>query len=169
MRVYRLLPPRLRLPLLAVALAAALPAAAQQPGVPIERQMTAEEFMAAGLHKLEPTELARLNEWLGHAVKEESRRVAERTEERVVQERRGFLSARSGEQVEARLDGRFDGFGKGRRFRLENGQVWVQTDAATLPGVSLDSPAVTIAPGMLGVWYMRVDGYNTRAKVERVE
>lgn len=160
---------RLRLPLLAVALAAALPAAAQSSGEPIERQMSAEEFMAAGLHKLEPAELARLNEWLGQTVQEESRRTAERTEARVVEERRGFLSARDGERVDARLAGRFEGFGNGRSFRLDNGQVWRQIDSTTLAGVNLEAPQVTIAPGMFGAWYMRVDGYNTRAKVERVE
>lgn len=160
---------RLRLPMLAVALAATFPAFAQQAATPIERQMTAEEFMAAGLQKLEPQELARLNDWLGRTVEEESRRAAQRTEERVVEERRGFLSAKSGERVEARLDGRFDGFGKGRSFRLDNGQVWRQTDNASLPGVALDAPQVTIAPSMLGAWYLQVEGYNTRAKVERVE
>ena len=160
---------RLRMPALALALAVALPAAAQDATAPIEQQMNGEEFRDAGLHKLDPDELAALNRWLGNTVREESRRVSQRTEERVVQERRGFLSAGSNEKVEARIRGPFEGFGEGRLYRLDNGQVWRQTDAATLVGASGNDLEVTIAPGMFGVWYMQVKGYNTRAKVERVE
>ena len=160
---------RLRMPALALALAIALPAAAQDATAPIEQQMSSEEFRAAGLHKLDPAELASLNRWLGNTVREEAQRVSQQTEERVVRERRGFLSGGSDERVEARIQGGFEGFGEGRVYRLDNGQVWRQTDAATLAGVRGDDVEVTIAPGMFGVWYMRVKGYNTRAKVERVE
>jgi len=162
-------PSRVRLPALALALALAVPAIAQDATAPIEQQMSSEEFRAAGLHKLDAAELESLNRWLGNTVREEAQRVSQQTEERVVRERQGFLSASSGEKVEARIQGSFEGFGKGRLYRLDNGQVWRQIDAASLAGVSSNDVQVTIAPGMFGAWYMRVHGYNTRAKVERVE
>lgn len=160
-----------RLPVLALALALALavPAVAQDATAPVEQQMSAEEFRAAGLHKLDPAELAALNQWLGRTVREETARVSQQTEERVVQERRGFLAGGSDDKVEARIAGNFEGLGEGNLYRLDNGQVWKQTDATTLAGARGDNVEVTIAPGMFGVWYLRVKGYNKRAKVERVE
>lgn len=157
------------LPALALALAVALPAAAQDATAPIEQQMSSEEFRAAGLHKLDPAELASLNRWLGNTVREEAQRVSQQTEERVARERQGFRSGRDDEKIEARIQGNFEGFGKGRLYRLDNGQVWRQTDAASLAGVRGGDIEVTIAPGIFGAWYMQVEGYNTRAKVERVE
>lgn len=39
----------------------------------------------------------------------------------------------------------------------------------TLPGVRKDSPKTKIKPGLIGVWYMQIEGYNTQAKVRRVK
>ena len=50
--------------------------AQQRDGTPIEQQMTAEEFKAAGLDKLSAEELARLNGWLNRTVIQESRKAA---------------------------------------------------------------------------------------------
>jgi len=61
------------------------------------------------------------------------------------------------------------GFGKARRFVLANGQEWEQSDDTVLSGVRKTNPAVSISPGLLGVWYLRVDGVNTRAKVRRTK
>src|SRR3546814_17501610 len=53
---------------------------------------------------------------------------------------------------------------------FRNGQQWRQTDTASLAGVRVDNPAVRITPSIIGnTWYLRIDGYNTRAKVERVK
>jgi len=38
-----------------------------------------------------------------------------------------------------------------------------------LSGVRKTNPTVSISPGLLGVWYLRVDGVNTRAKVRRTK
>lgn len=137
---------------------------------PVEQQMTAEEFAAAGLGKLSREELANLNAWLSGTLRTETKRAAAQAADRVKDDFRGFTNFGSGEAIVARLQGRFEGFGKNRRYTLDNGQVWKQTDARRLPGVKLDSPQVTLKPGVLGsVWYMQVEGYNTSAKVERVE
>ena len=62
---------------------------AQQP--PIERQMTPEEFKAAGLDKLTPEELARLNAWLGRTISSEADKAAQAATEKVKHESRGFF------------------------------------------------------------------------------
>uniref|UniRef100_UPI001D021F6F hypothetical protein n=1 Tax=Pseudomonas sp. K5 TaxID=1156313 RepID=UPI001D021F6F len=65
--------------------------------------------------------------------------------------------------------GEFRGFGKGRRYVLANKQEWEQTDETTLAGVRRTDPEVSIAPGMIGAWYLQSKGVNTRAKVRRVK
>ena len=62
MRQVRLLPL-----LMSVALAIPLAATAADPYVPLQQRMTPEEFKAAGLDKLSPSELKNLDAWLsGH-------------------------------------------------------------------------------------------------------
>ena len=156
----------------------ALPALAlAQQAPPIQQAMSPEEFKAAGLDKLSADELARLNAWLNRRVEQETTAaVAAATEQAreegrkaVVEENRGFFHFGSSEPINASIEGEFAGFGQGKRYRLDNGQVWQQTDAAKLDGVRRNNPRVTIRPGMLGVWWMKIDGYNTQAKVQRVE
>ncbi|WP_298580654.1 hypothetical protein [uncultured Luteimonas sp.] len=162
--------------LLASLLALPLPAFAQE-APPLQQAMSAEEFKAAGLDKLSADELARLNAWLDRRVEQQaSAAVAAAVEQareegrnEVVEKNRGFFHFGSEEPIEASIAGEFNGFGHGKRYTLDNGQVWEQTDSATLSGVRRTSPKVRIKPGVLGVWWMRIDGYNTQAKVQRVE
>ena len=158
--------------LLPLAFAAAMLVSATgmaQESTRIEQQMTPEQFRAAGLDRLDAGQLANLNGWLNRTLDVETAKAAKNAEEVVHHKNRGFLGSTAREPVEARLNGAFAGFGKGRSYTLDNGQVWEQTDSATLSGVRRTSPKVRIKPGVLGVWWMRIDGYNTQAKVQRVE
>lgn len=162
--------------LLATLLAIPSLAAAQQ-APPIQEAMTAEEFKAAGLDKLSADELARLNAWLDRRVEQQTSAavaaVAEQAREEgrqeVVEKNRGFFHFGSDDPITAAIVGEFNGFGKNKRYRLDNGQVWEQTDSAQLAGVRRSNPQVTIQPGLMGAWYLRINGYNTRAKVQRIE
>lgn len=158
---------------LALSLALALsPFVAQAQDGPrlIEQEMSPEEFRAAGLDRLSAEQLANLNAWLGRTLESETARAAETAREEVKDASRGFLDFGSSEPIAARIQGEFRGFGKGRRYALDNGHVWEQVDEARLAGVRLESPDVTIAPALIGnVWYLSVKGYNTRAKVRRIE
>lgn len=153
-------------PVLFTASVLCAPALAQEQAPPIQQQMSAEEFKAAGLDKLSPAELARLNQWL-------DRRIETATTEATAQlqrQARGFLSfGGENETIEATLEGDFRGFSKGRVYRLDNGQEWEQTDTASLAGVRMNNPKVIIRPGLLGTWYMRVGSYGTNAKVRRIK
>lgn len=143
----------------------------------LQQQMTPAEFKAAGLDKLSAPELAALNGWLQGKVAAVAADVREQVREQareegrqeVIVKNRGFLDFGSSEPITSTLPGEFRGFGKGRTFVLANAQTWEQTDDATLSGVRKTDAAVTITPGMMGVWYMRVDGVNTRAKVRRIK
>lgn len=137
---------------------------------PIEQEMSPEEFKAAGLDKLSPEELARLNTWLGRKIETATTAAAKDAKRKVEDENRGFFNFGSMEPIVSKITGEFKGFGKGREYVLENGQHWRQTDDATLVGARLTNPEVRINPSIAGnAWYLAVKGYNTRAKVERIK
>lgn len=159
-------------PLLPLALLAAfaLPPLAALAQQPIEREMTPQEFKAAGLDKLSAEELAKLNQWLGRKIDTVVTEATTQAKDKVEAENRGFFHFGSNEPIVARMPGPFRGFARGREFTLDNGQVWRQTDNAELVGAKLESPEVRITPSIAGnAWYLAVKGYNTRAKVERVK
>ena len=137
---------------------------------PIEKQMTPEQFKAAGLDKLSPAELANLNAWLNNTLEVETTKAATLAKEKVETENRGFFSFGKSDPIVARISGEFRGFAKGRSWTLDNGQVWEQIDGASLAGVRKADPQVRITPGLIGnVWYMQIEGYNTRASVRRTK
>jgi len=160
-------------PLLFVVLLALAPCAfAQQPPSqpPIQQQMTPAQFKAAGLDQLNAEQLANLNAWLSGTIEAEAGKAAVTAKKQVEDDNRGFLNFGSTEPVVGKIVGDFRGFGSGRSYTLDNGQVWQQTDATTLAGVKLSNPQVKIIPSMIGnAWYLQVGKYNTRAKVQRVK
>ena len=162
----------------AVLLSLSAPALAQRvvPG-DLQQQMSPAEFKAAGLDKLNAAELATLNRWLQGkveaatteavaAVREEAR---EDGRQDVIVKNRGFFDFGSNEPISGVLQGEFRGFGKGRVYVLDNGQQWEQTDATSISGVRKQSPKVSISPGVMGVWYLKVEGVNTQPKVRRTK
>lgn len=162
--------PRRLVPLVfATAMLMAAASMAQEP-TRIEQQMTPEQFRAAGLDRLDAAQLANLNDWLNRTMDIEVTKAAKAAEEKVNRWNLGFGGSAAREPVEARLQGAFNGFGKGRSFTLDNGQVWRQTDDSTLYGVKLDNPQIRITPSLIGTaWYLQVEGYGSRAKVERTK
>lgn len=143
----------------------------------LQQQMSAAEFKAAGLDKLNAAELAALNRWLQGkveaatteavaAVREEAR---EEGRQEVIVKNRGFFDFGSNEPISGVLQGEFRGFGKGRIYVLDNGQQWEQTDTTSVSGVRKQSPKVSISPGVMGVWYLKVEGVNTQPKVRRTK
>lgn len=159
-------------PMLFAALLALTPAAFAQQAIPlpIERQMTPEQFKAAGLDKLDAQQLSNLNAWLNRTLETETTKAAETAKKQVQDDTRGFFNFGSTEPVVARIAGEFRGFGSGRSYTLDNGHVWQQIDGASLAGVRKTNPQVRITPSLIGnSWYLAIDGYNTRAKVQRVK
>ena len=165
----------LRIPFAILMLAFAPLAWAQQPALTadVEQQMTAEQFKAAGLDKLSTKELAALNVWLQQKVTTETAVAVEKAKEEgrkeVVEKNRGFFDFGSAEPIESVIVGEFTGFGKGKKYTLQNGQVWEQIEPASLSGVRKTDVSVKIKPGVLGNWFMKIDGYNTQAKVRRIK
>jgi hypothetical protein len=139
----------------------------------LQQQMSADQFKAAGLDKLSADELSALNNWLQGKVEQATATVLEHAREEgrqeVIVKNRGFLAFGSNEPIQAQLEGEFRGFSKGRQYTLDNGQIWEQTDDTNVGGVRKQAPTVRITPGLMNVWYLQIDGLNTRAKVRRTK
>lgn len=71
------------------------------------------------------------------------------------------------EAIESRIVGEFRGWEAKSKITLENGQVWQISDGSR--GIyKLDSPAVRIERGMLGVFFLKIEGANRSPKVKRL-
>ena len=72
------------------------------------------------------------------------------------------------EKAETRLEGQFRGWEKGTIFTLENGQRWqVQEGSYTTPP-EVGPHRVVIAPGVLGSFFLEIEGVRQRPKVKFV-
>jgi hypothetical protein len=129
----------------------------------LEERMTEAEFKAAGLDKLSPAELDALNGW-----------IASRSGGGAVAaagvDTRGLQPERDGSIIVSSVTGEFRGWdGRGERITLDNGQVWEVVDSSSRLKIKVDNPVVTVQPGILDSWEIKVEGYNTRAKVRRIK
>ena len=71
-------------------------------------------------------------------------------------------------KIESRVVGEIEGLRRGKRFELENGQVWRQVDD-TKRNYSATNPKVEIKEGFMNSYRMRLEGLNARIRVRRVE
>jgi hypothetical protein len=70
--------------------------------------------------------------------------------------------------IETSITGHFDGWGPSTRFRLANGQVWQVADGSGRL-MEAENPKVTITRGMLGAFYLSVNGDNRTVRVRRIQ
>lgn len=116
----------------------------------IQQMMTPEEFRAAGLNKLSPEELQKLDAWL-----QGYRQVAEQAGEK-----KGSARAERTKMdlIVSRVDGSFNGLTGRTVIRLEDGTVWKQANADDRfrPKVT-DHPAAAVIHGIFG-YKMRIEG-----------
>ena len=153
--------------LLLTAYALALPA--QDSFSTIEERMTGKEFSAAGLDKLSDDELGALNDWLrSHSVAALENATGPYTDVR------GFeLKAVKGmddSTIVSRIMGTFVGWRGGDFiFKLENGMIWKQVESGNFSIPPVETPVVTIEPGLFNSWRLSVEGYNRTVKVERIQ
>src|SRR5215475_5696633 len=87
----------------------------------IQQIMSPDEFKAAGLNKLTPDELAKLNAWL-----QGYRQTTEQAAEKKATAR---ASRTKLDVLVSRVDGTFNGLTGGTVIHLEDGTVWKQANA----------------------------------------
>jgi hypothetical protein len=70
--------------------------------------------------------------------------------------------------IESTIPGRFEGWRPNTRIRLANGQVWQVIDETSRYMV-LDNPKVVVRRGMLGAFFLDIEGDNRSPRVRRVQ
>ena len=119
----------------------------------IQQMMTPEEFKAAGLNKLSPDELQKLDAWL-----QGYRQVTEQTAEKKATAKASAESHAKMDLLVSRVDGTFNGLTGRTVIRLEDGTVWKQANADDRyrPKVT-DHPAAAVIHGIFG-YKMQIEG-----------
>lgn len=72
-------------------------------------------------------------------------------------------------EITSRIVGEFRGWTGKTRFVLENGQVWVQAEDDTFTIRKMENPAVQLERGLLGAYFLSVEGYGSRVRVKRLK
>ena len=70
--------------------------------------------------------------------------------------------------LETYIPGRFEGWRPGVRITLANGQVWQVTDETSRYMV-LDNPKVVVRRGLMGAFFLDIEGDNRSPRVRRVQ
>jgi hypothetical protein len=71
--------------------------------------------------------------------------------------------------IRSTVVGRFDGWAPGSIFTLANGQVWKVTDDTDAVLPIMQNPAVEITRGLIGAYFLQVEGHKNSARVARVK
>jgi hypothetical protein len=71
--------------------------------------------------------------------------------------------------IRSSVVGRFDGWVPGAIFTLANGQTWKVTDDTDAVLPVMQNPKVEITRGLIGAYFLQVDGYTNSARVARVK
>src|ERR671930_656216 len=116
----------------------------------IQEMMSPAEFNAAGLNKLSPEELQKLNAWL--------QGYRDVTEKAATKKATAVASRTQLDLLVSRVDGQFNGLTGRTVIRLEDGTVWTQANADERfrPKVT-DRPAAAVIHGVFG-YKMQVEG-----------
>lgn len=143
----------------------------------LREAMGDETFVASGLDRLTPEELAVLSAWIAERSAEGSKKKQDHQElprgegsfgfEQVTDAVAAFFERESPEAIESRILGNFEGWNGSTVFRLENGQVWKQSG----PGrffMRIENPTVIIRRGALGSYLLSVDGHRSSVRVRRI-
>jgi hypothetical protein len=120
--------------------------AAQETGAGIQQMMSPEEFRAAGLSKLSPEELQKLDAWLQGYRQTAEKKATSRAERTKL------------DLLVSRVDGSFNGLMGATVIRLEDGTAWKQANADDhfRPRVT-DHPGAVVVHTMFG-YKMRIEG-----------
>ena len=160
--------------LITALLLASASALAQKGFSTVEERMTGKEFTAAGLDKLSDEELAALNEWLrSHSVATLENATVSSGGGNVPEDIRGF-EGRAGYgyddgDIVSTIVGNFRGWDGETTFTLANGMVWKQKEPGRFYISEVTDPGVTINRGLMSAWYLQVEGYNKKIRVERIQ
>jgi hypothetical protein len=160
-------------------LAALFLASIEAQALDLKKDLSAEQFAAAGLNKLDSAELTQLQALINQrtqSAEDESRNSASEERPEIAKSAEPenspqWLPARvepKAEAFEAEVDAGFRGFSsKGSLITLTNGQVWEQQDSRRL-SFSVKNRRVRVRPAMFG-WRLMFLQNNESIAVKRVK
>lgn len=128
----------------------------------LQQRMSAADFKAAGLDKLNPQELAHLDAWMAAHPVVKTRMVSSSGKPVF------YADDAKRQKIDTHIKGRFGGWQGQSEFTLDNGQVWKQSSSDAPQCMNSENPKVKLKPSLFGAWLMYVDGCNGDAHVERV-
>ena len=70
--------------------------------------------------------------------------------------------------IDSHIPGHFQGWRGNTTFRLANGQVWQVSDGSSVFH-EIDDPKITIRRGVLGAFYMDIEGTQHSPRVKRLQ
>ncbi len=76
-------------------------------------------------------------------------------------------SSAAAETLESEITGAFEGWQANQQLRLANGQIWRIADGSSA-FYALQNPKVRIRRGVLGAFYMEIEGVNQAPRVVRL-
>ncbi len=133
------------------------------PSSSLRERMGDTEFQAAGLGKLSPPELARLEAWLAAHPRTETKRVSASGKPVF------YATSNKRAAFEAHIAGHFAGWTGRNLITLDNGQQWRQIGSDQPACGSSDNAVVKVKPSLFDSWMMYVKGCNGNVHVERVK
>ena len=147
------------------------------------RTLTPEEMQAAGLTKLTPEELARLETLVqrykaGEAALPKAQGATAAKTGKLLPAWVGALitlertesKPEKSDALESQLAGNFSGWSGRTTFRLDNGQLWTQANSDSyVYAPTLKSPKVKIYPASFGTFWLEIEGVNKRCRVRPVK
>jgi hypothetical protein len=132
--------------LLILGLGEPVPAAQEEAGAGIQQMMSPEEFRAAGLNKLSPDELQKLDAWLQGYRQTAEKKATSRAERTKL------------DLIASRVDGSFGGLNGRTIIRLEDGTAWKQANADDRFHARVtDHPGAAVVHTIFG-YKMRIEG-----------
>ena len=142
----------------------------------LKEAVGSELYEEAGLHKLTESEQALLVNRLSGIFEKGKNPFFDPAEK---EKRLGFgsLLLRKAEEsslnepaeISTRVVGEFRGWTGRTKFVLENGQIWVQAEDDSFYIRKLTNPEVHLERGLLGAYFLRVEGYGSRVRVKRLK
>jgi hypothetical protein len=128
------------------------PARAQDQPPDIQQAMTPAQFKAAGLQKLTPEELAKLNAWLQGYRETAEKKAETRAEKKAAQK----AEREKANLIVSRYNGFWNGVAPGEIIELEDGSKWKLANADEHYGGHADHPGVAVWKAGLFGWKMRI-------------
>ena len=153
--------------------AAAITCAA--PPAPIEQRLTPAQLHDTGLDTLRPDQLALLNRLLMESAADATAPAADASTAAastgdvrpLAPDPTAFAGAMDGPQ-KAELTGMLEGWQPGTVFALRNGQQWQVLKGQWRLSKPLSKAPVTLVPGVMGRWFLRVDDSIPMARIQRI-